>query len=279
MIFGGPYGPPVLYQGNNLNFSAQTGFYQYSESFLNQLDSRIKVVATLILIVLIFSASTWSQLLVIAFVAAVALRQIAPIAGPVWRMLWLLRWLLLFTFLMHLLLTPGRTLWGSSWLFYDGLLVGSFVCLQLLLSVLVASIMARTTSVESIVGAFGWCVSPLNRLGVQTAGWQKILLLALKFIPVVHDQIKQTKPAKETAENGKTKTISARWSAWSLRLKSFVMRLVEQGDEMAHELAEEDHLLQSCELPCFLPLALLDRLFLFSLSFALCIYWLLGVSP
>ncbi len=95
---------------------------------LHRLDPRIKLLSVLVLVMLVFAAKTWAQLLVFAVVSIIAIRVISPFFKTIWSMCRLMRWLLLFTLLVHLFFSSGRTLWGLSWLSYDGLLTGSFVC-------------------------------------------------------------------------------------------------------------------------------------------------------
>ncbi len=229
------------------------------------------------MVILTFAASNWGHLVVVAVFTAVMLAKTFSVATSMWRVMWLLRWLLLFTFLLHLLFTPGRTLWGTNWLSYDGLLVGAFVCAQLLLAVVLATIMGLTTSVDDIVAAVGWTVSPLSRFGVNTAEWEKMTLLSLQFIPVVYEQVERT--GTENTSDGicRQNPFGRRWAQWSERLNTFVLGLVERGDKAAHDLiAKDEDQLPSDGLTSLFPLTLLDKLFLLSLVVVVCGYWLAG---
>ena len=206
---------------------------------------------------------------------AMVLWLTSSLLSSLFRLCWMLRWFLLFTLLMHLLLSPGRTLWGSSWLSLDGLLTGAFVCVQMLLAIVSAALLAMTTSAEKLTGTFGWFVQPLQWLGCRTEEWQKILLLTMNFIPVVREEIDSSRapglgPHAPSARAG-------RWSVWMQTLQDFLLRLVNRGDAIAHRIAAgEDSLNLPEELPPFLPMALQDQLF--SLAFILVIicYWLAG---
>ncbi len=244
---------------------------------LHRLDPRIKLLSVMVLVMLVFAAKTWAQLLVFVVASSIAIRLISPFVKTIWSMCRLMRWLLLFTLLMHLFFSSGRTLWGQSWLSYDGLLTGSFVCLQIVLSVILSAVMAVTTSIEELAGAFGWLVSPLRMIGVQTDSWQKMLLLALSFIPVVHEEIQFA--VNDGKPRGKTKSsrISVSWSAWTDRVKNFMMRMINRGDMIAHDLAEDAGTLPaSVEMPTLFPLPLLDRYCFAFVALVLCSYWLLG---
>jgi len=159
--------------------SAETGLYQQAETILHRLDPRVKVLSCLVLVVLSFGAAGWMQLLSIITIVALAVWSIKPVSQQVLRLFWLLRWFLLFTFLLHLLLSPGRTLWGLSWLSFDGLLSGAFVCLQMLLAVAASALLGITTTTASLSQAFGWFVRPLLYQTRLSASSPPLLAVAL----------------------------------------------------------------------------------------------------
>ena len=258
--------------------SAETGLYQQAETILHRLDPRVKVLSCLVLVVLSFGAAGWMQLLSIITIVALAVWSIKPVSQQVFRFFWLLRWFLLFTFLLHLFLSPGRTLWGLSWLSFDGLLSGSFVCLQMLLAVAASALLGITTTTESLSQTFGWFVRPLRWLGCRTDEWQKILLLSLDFIPVVHAEIRASGQAERgSSDRLAPATSQGRFAAWGKRLHDLIFRLVGRGDEIAHRLTlGDDAVLNQNILPAFLPMALLDQLFSMDVCLVILSYWLVG---
>ena len=258
--------------------SAETGLYQQAETLLHRLDPRVKVLSCLILVVLSFGAAGWMQLLSVLTIVALAAWSINPHSQQIFRLFWLLRWFLLFTFLLHLFLSPGRTLWGLSWLSFDGLLSGAFVCLQMLLAVAVSALLGITTTTESLSQAFGWFVRPLRWLGCRTGEWQKILSLSLDFIPVVHAEILASGQAESrSSDRLAPATSQGRFAAWGKRLHDLIFRLVDRGDEIAHRLTLDDTAaLRPSVLPAFLPMALLDQLFSMAVCLVILSYWLVG---
>lgn len=250
--------------------------YQAGQSLIHRLDPRIKLLSSLTLVVLTFAATHWAELAVLIVVAAIALRLLSAYALLALRICLMLRWLLLFTFLMHLLLSPGRTLWGLSWLSLDGLYLGSFVCLQMVVAVIFTTTLAITTSVEDLAAAFGWFVRPLSRLGCRTDDWQKTLSLALGFIPVIHaefrDSGKSGIASAERERNGK-----GRWSLFIAKTQDLTERMLARGDKMAHEIAADG---SSClippALPSIRPLSLLDRYFISTMMLVIVCHWLAG---
>ncbi len=137
--------------------------------------------------------------------------------------------------------------------------------------------MAVTTSIEGLAGAFGWLVSPLRMIGVQTDGWQKMLLLALNFIPVVHDEIQFSVNDEQPLGKIKSSPRSVSWSAWTGRVKIFMLRLINRGDMIAHDLVEDASTLPApVAMPTLFPVPLLDRYYCTFVALVLFSYWLLG---
>lgn len=258
--------------------SAESGLYQQAETVLHRLDPRVKVLSCLILVVLSFGAAGWMQLLSMITIVALAAWSINPGSQRILRLFWLLRWFLIFTFLLHLFLSPGRTLWGLSWVSFDGLLSGAFVCLQMLLAVAASALLGITTTTQSLSLAFAWFVKPLSWLGCRTGEWQKILLLSLDFIPVVHAEIRASGQAERGPSDRLTPAASqGRFAAWGKRLNDLIFRLVARGDEIAQHLALDDAAaLRPMVLPAFLPMALLDQLFSLAVCLMILSYWLVG---
>lgn len=247
----------------SLTTTTEKGLYQPDQTLLHKLDPRLKVLSSLFLVILAFSVNGWSQLAFLVFVVAIPLWSISHLTRSVWRLCWALRWLLLFTLLLHLFFSPGHTLWGVSWLSLDGLSSGALVCVQMLLALIVSALLAITTSTENLASAFGWFVKPLQWLGCNVKEWQKLLLLSMDFIPVVHEEIRDSSETDVGEHAGSVQaTLEKGWSAWIMKLQGFFSRLVDRGEVIARGLATDEN---SSRLPAalspLLPMALLDRLF------------------
>ncbi len=258
--------------------ATENGLYKPGQTFLHRLDPRVKVLSCLLLVILAFAATDWAQSFTLIFFVTVAFSLVPSLTSSVWRLCWLLRWLLLFTLLMHLLFSPGRTLWGLSWLSLDGLLTGSFVCVQMLLAVILSALLAMTTSTKSLASTFGWFVQPLQWMGCRTEEWQKLLLLTMDFIPIVQEEIRVTTVSDdEVPAEGSQPIHKSRWALWTQKLQCLLARLVDRGDAVAHRMAaNEGSSLLPVRLSALLPIALLDQLFSLVITLVVICYWLAG---
>ncbi len=212
----------------------EKGLFTPGDGLLHDLDPRLKVVACLLLVMLTFSSVNWVSLVLVALALTGATLFSGLTLQPWLRASWGLRWLLLFTLLMHLLMSPGRTLWGTTWLSLDGLLAGLRVDLQIVLALFAAQLLTRTTTAEDLARTFGWFLSPLERCGCRVEEWRVLMLRAIQFLPIVRSEVQATDTTAMPASSGK---LSGRWDAWSERLEGLLLRLVERGDVQARELA------------------------------------------
>jgi len=215
----------------------------HAETPLHRADPRLKLLICGGLAILAFAAGSWPRL---AATAALLLPLAAAAGcGPGWllRTLWPLRWLVLFTLLLHLLLSPGHTLFGLAWLSRDGLLRGLLICSQLGVAVLAASLLTLTTPAEVTARACGWLLAPLRRLGCPVRRWEELMALVLRFFPLLREELRATAPP------GGGRWIS-RIVTWEERLLPLFDRLVERADTLARRVAAgEEQLLPAATLP------------------------------
>lgn len=253
----------------------EKGLYRAGDSLLHRLDPRLKVCACLVLVALAFSATAWSEIVLLMTVLAFTIFRSACATRPLWRMYWMLRWLLLFTLLLHTLFSPGRTLWGIGWLSLDGLLGGAILCVQMLFAVSLGVLLAISTSIEQLTMSFAWFVQPLGWLGCRTVEWQKLMFLSLGFLPLVQEEL-----GRSSIERTDTPADQATPGLCSLRcqqLSGFIVRLIDRGDVIAHRIAadEGDDILPPA-LPPLSPLAWHDRFFAVTVLVLLLWFWWIG---
>ena len=243
----------------------------YAETPLHRADPRLKLLVCGSLAILAFAAGSWSRLAVTA--AMLIPLAVAGRCTPGWllRTLWPLRWLLIFTLLLHLLLSPGYTLFGFAWLSRDGLLRGLLVCTQLGVAALAAALLRFSTSAEQTAHACGWFLSPCRRLGCPVRQWEELMALVLRFFPLMRGEL------QATAVNGGG-SWSMRINAWQERLLPLFDRLVTRADQLACRIAAGEELLLPAEpLPPFGVRTGSDVLLLAGGSVMFLVYLLAGV--
>lgn len=208
------------------------GAFRAGDSYLHLLDPRFKLLLLSFLMASIFSANDGWRLGFLFILWSVA----ACYCNNGWRdglkIFRFMRWLLLFTFLLHLLFTPGRTLFGTTWLSYDGLLRGLLIDSQLLLAVLFSMLLAWTTNPERLIWGLTSLLSPLQKLKLPVQEIGGLLVLVMQFLPVIRDEAVKIKQQTRVP------------AGWLLKLKAnaslvvpLLMNLVGRADQLAIELA------------------------------------------
>ncbi len=215
------------------------GLFIPGEGLYYRLDPRLKLVVTLVLMIALFSANSFVRplLIFLAWLAcsslnAVKLRQL-------WKFVRLLRWLLIFTLLLHLLLTPGRALLGSSWVSYDGLLRGVLIDFQLIMAVGLSLALAWTTHPVQLAKGGASLLAPLQYLRVPVREIADLVPLVLYFIPSLQQEVERLK--REEPEAGDA--AHSLWDRWQLKLEILIGRMLDRGDQLARQIASgEDYL-------------------------------------
>jgi len=223
------------------------------DSPLHRLDPRLKLIGLPLLVIAAFALPTAGQRLALGLLAG----ALILLAGGHWRFfargLWILRWLFLFTLLLHLLLSPGRTLLGSTWLSLDGLLRGVQVCEQLALAVLFSSLLTLSTSPVQFAAAVAALLQPLARLGLPAREIATLLLLVLHFIPVLREEaLAELAAARDAGAGAPRAGLLARGRAVGRMLAPLLLRLVDRADRLAHAAARGEEVVAEPEpLPPF----------------------------
>ncbi len=216
------------------------GRYVPGDSPLHRLDARLKLCGLPLFIITAFASSDPLRLAALSACALV----LVVLAQIPWRCWWrgvrVLRWLLLFTLLLHLLLTPGRTMFGVAWLSYDGLLRGLTVCGQLLTAVIFASLLTLTSSVDELAAALSALLAPLRRFRLPVEEAVRLFYLILYFIPILREeataQIEAFRNRGETLDRG---TLLQRGRLVGRMLAPLILGLVDRADALAHEMATD----------------------------------------
>ncbi len=206
------------------------GAYRDGDSYLHQFDPRLKLLLLCVLMACLFSATSGWRIVAIASLWL----GVARYGSGGWRdglkVIGLLRWLLLFTLLLHLFFTPGRTLFGTSWLSYDGLLRGLLVDSQLLMAVLFSMMLAWTTKPEHLAWGLTSLLSPLQRFKVPVREAGGLLLLVLQFFPLIREEVGALQG--ETEPRRGLDGIKAK----AAMVVPLLMRLVDRADRLAGEI-------------------------------------------
>lgn len=167
------------------------GQYIYKESLIHKLDARIKILATLIVMVGLFLIDTFYGF---GFVAIFVLGLIFLAKLPFKRVFLGLKpiiFIAIFTLILHLFFTPGGNLifkLGFLTIYEKGLFTGLFMVVRILLLILFTSLLTLTTSPIELTDGIEYLLKPFRRLGVPAHELAMMMTIALRFIPTLLEE-------------------------------------------------------------------------------------------
>jgi len=163
------------------------------------MDPRVKIVLLFFFLLLIFfvenaagfTALSVSVVLLMVFSKVplgMQLRSIRPIL-----------WIVLFTFGVHLFMTPGTELFriGPFAATWEGVVRGGYIGLRLVLLILLSTLLTLTTSPLRLTDGLEALLSPLRRVNVPVHELSMMMTIALRFIPTLLEELDRIMKAQK----------------------------------------------------------------------------------
>jgi len=171
---------------NHLTF----GQYLPADSIIHRMDPRAKILGMVLLLTGVFIVNSlntfivwFAVLTVITFMSKLPFKVILRSAKPVII-------LVIFTACIHLFLTDGEILFKAGFLKItdEGLRMGIYMAMRLLLLVLFASLLTLTTTPMELADGLEKLFSPLKVVGFPAHELAMMMTIALRFIPTLLDE-------------------------------------------------------------------------------------------
>ena len=166
------------------------GQYYPADSVIHKLDPRVKLFATLIFIISLFSfKNVWGFLVATIFMFGFIELSKVPI-GYMVKGLKAIVILMIITALFNLFLTSGKEL-VSFWIFtitYEGLRNAILMAIRLTYLILGTSIMTLTTTPNQLTDGLEKSLMPLSKIGVPVHAIAMMMSIALRFIPILIEE-------------------------------------------------------------------------------------------
>lgn len=167
------------------------GMYVPGNSILHRLDPRIKIGATLLLMVLPFAVHGQAGHIVLsAFILALVLISGVSL-GDLGRTLRTVFWIAFLMFFLYLFTTPGEPLVavGRIAVTRQGVLSAGVQIYRLCLLVISASLLTFTTSPVQLAHGLEAMLFPLERIHLPVRELAMVLTIALRFVPTLQEEI------------------------------------------------------------------------------------------
>jgi energy-coupling factor transport system permease protein len=168
-------------------------FGQFVEtgSFIHRMDARVKIAATLILIVASFLVDTFRGFAVILpLLVAIGIASKVPI-GYVLRGSRIFLAFLVFILAFQVLFYPGDVPesnylwhWGILSVSPEGLYTAGILALRVILLYYITTMLMLTTSLVDLTNGLELMLGPLQRLRVPVNELVLVFVIAIKFVPI-----------------------------------------------------------------------------------------------
>lgn len=166
------------------------GQYYPADSVIHKLDPRVKLFATLIFIISLFSfKNVWGFLVATIFMFGFIELSKVPI-GYMVKGLKAIVILMIITALFNLFLTSGKEL-VSFWIFtitYEGLRNAILMAIRLTYLILGTSVMTLTTTPNELTDGLEKALAPMNKIHVPVHEIAMMMSIALRFIPTLIEE-------------------------------------------------------------------------------------------
>ena len=169
------------------------------DSLLHRLDPRTKIVLLFFFLAAIF---VFDSPLAYAALTAFTAALIAVSRVPLLLMLKALKplsWIIAFTFVIHLVSTPGDAFF-HVWIFdltWQGAAKGFFIALRLALLILLSALLTYTTSPLALTDALETLMQPAERVGVPAHEIAMMMTIALRFVPTLIEEADKIMKAQQ----------------------------------------------------------------------------------
>ena len=160
-------------------------------SFIHRLDPRTKLIMLVVYIVALFTASGWVAYgVMFAFLLFCILISRIPVKNLL-RGLKPLVFILVFTAILNLFLTDGKTVWLEFWVIKitkEGTFRAIMMLLRILMLVSGTFLLTYTTSPIALTDGLESLLSPLKKLRLPVHELAMMMCISLRFIPTLIEE-------------------------------------------------------------------------------------------
>lgn len=167
------------------------GQYYPTQSFVHRLDPRIKILALITFIVLLFVADNFYSLFAVALIAMLAIAFSRVPIKSVLRSVKGILVILIFTAVLNLFFHKGEHLLAEWWIFRiytESIIFTVFFVLRLFFLVMISSVLTLTTTPVSLTDGIEILLKPLTYIKFPVHELALIMSIALRFIPTLIDE-------------------------------------------------------------------------------------------
>ena len=167
------------------------GQYFPGKSPVHLLDPRTKLIMLIVYIVALFTAVNWiSYGIMFAFLVIVIAISKIPLKSIV-RGMKPLVFVLIFTGILNIFFTPGKTELVSFWgirIYLEGIIRAFFMVVRILMLITGTFLLTYTTSPISLTDGLESLLGPLKKLHLPVHELSMMMCIAMRFIPTLIEE-------------------------------------------------------------------------------------------
>lgn len=167
------------------------GQFYPAQSFVHRLDPRVKLLALIAFIVLLFVADNFYSLLTVALLIIIAIVAARVPFGRVLKSIKGILVILIFTAVLNLFFHGGEHVYWEWWIIKitrEGVVFTIFFVLRLFFLVMASSVLTLTTTPVSLTDGIESLLKPLKYIKFPVHELALIMSIALRFIPTLIDE-------------------------------------------------------------------------------------------
>lgn len=167
------------------------GQYYPSESCVHKLDARLKIVACLLYIVLLFFVNHLATYIVVVSFLFILIKTSKVPVLFVLRGLKSIIIIIIFTVVVNILVTPGNTVLFQIYsvrVTLEGVVIAAVMGLRLVFLIIGSSLLTLTTSPIQLTDGLEYLMNPLKKIGVPSQEIAMMMSIALRFIPTLLEE-------------------------------------------------------------------------------------------
>ena len=170
------------------------------ESPVHNLDPRVKIIIIFIFIISLFLIKSFTSYLYVLVFLAVAIKTSNVPVKFVLRGLKPIFLIIAVTFVINLLMTPGKIIFHVSFIKIteEGLRQAGFMAIRLTLLIMGTSLLTLTTSPIILTDGIESLLSPFKRFGVPAHELAMMMTIALRFIPTLMEETEKIMKAQKS---------------------------------------------------------------------------------
>jgi len=215
------------------------GNYYPADSVIHGLDPRFKIVSLAVMMLITFAVS---GVIPVGLHTVVVLSLVLLSAIPFkvfYRGLRLFVFLFFFTAVLHLFFTPGTPVIEITaplriTITQEGIARGALISWRLLTVIALSSLLTYTTSPLSITRGLESLLAPLARIGFPVQDFSLMMMMAIRFIPVLTNETDRVwKAQRSRGANMRKGSLKIRAATLMSIILPVFMGLFRRADELA----------------------------------------------